>query len=284
MFRNQRKFETLVNDFEAALRRDPILDVGWLWGPSYPAINRCISLWQARPDRCPVKLWDGEVCSALTSLVDQDDPAFNRHHYAAIFGRILDGETFLANANRAGEFLVEEKMAPIYPSLLRRAFLGINYHPMLISKMFDFCQLPLSPVENVTLGECEFLVFNNANQFAIEVLKRLNDLPSHPEQEILKDGPHEGYIFVWNQVALSLAPATWHVLNLLYQKENWRAEIEEVLDQAFGGTSEQSFESGDNKIRSVQKHARLRFTENNVPLRLVRRGSYLELTKETSKN
>jgi len=284
MFRNQRKFETLVNDFEVALRRDPILDVGWLWGPSYPAIHKCLDLWKDRLDRCPVRLWDGELFTVLPSLIEEDDPAFERHHYAPIFGRVLDGETFLTNANRAGEFLVEEKMVTVYPALLKRAFLGINYYPMLVAKMFDFCSFPMSPIDKVKLGECDFDVFQNANQTAIETLKRLNDLPSQSDQGIPDDGPHEGYVFVWNQVSVALAPATWNVVNLLYQKENWRADIEEVLDVVFGGTSEHNFDSGDNKIRAVQKHARIRFMEKNVPLQLVRRGGYVQLIKNAAKN
>lgn len=269
MFRDTRTLESLKNDFQKNQRKRERIDVGIGFAPNVKCYDQCRDLmpsefksWNFDPKFNP----DG-VHSSVARILRDDDLI----QFCFVIGNDWDANQFLSTANRAGKFLIQEfGMDSKWP---------MGAYPVLLNLMDFFTNTRLESFEFRTIAECKMKVFRNPGYVAADALLALHDFPWAANQPRGGNGLYEGYKFVWNFDTVELSPLLWQVVKFLWEKEEKRASIEEVLEVGWGGTNADE-DSSENKIRSAQNRLRQAFSEKKIPWRLTVKGEFLQLVEE----
>ncbi len=264
MFRDQRLFGEILKDFEQARTDSGVLEVGLGWCTDRSDMQKCASSWLKFSNTRHVTLWEDEVYTNLMPISDSKEES-DLYPFVFIFGKTEKANAFHLNAHRAGELLLQEKFAEPLAISVPLEFFDKPLYAVLLSKMFNATPFALFTIERVSLCGCELHIFRDANQSAIEALTRLNDLPAQAGQGIPANGPHDGYLFVWDEVPVTLPPTPWQVVKFLWHKVGRKAPFDEVLD-AIWGEDKASEVSSNNKIRSVQSKIQTLFSDKKHSL------------------
>lgn len=270
MFRDSRMFRRLVKDFKFQQKNFEILEVGVGVGPDKSSLDKCERLiqgeffpkWQASQ-----KLAREGLAYHFTRLVRADDVL----QFGFIIGTNREVYGFKSVADRAGKFLVDELR--IEPHWYQ------DMYQVVLSMMNTISSTRLMSLDFRTVADCNIRIFRDPGYMAADVLQTLDDLPRVFGDPFGGRGPHDGYKFVWGLTCVQLPALLWQVVKFLWEKEEKRASIEEVLEVAWGGTNANE-DSSENKIRSAQNRLRQAFSEKKIPWRLTVKGEFLQLVEE----